>query len=121
MRNSGARVSIQPYAIIEQGAVIGDDTVIGAHSYVGHEVTIGADCLIYPHVTIRERTVVGARVVIHSGAVIAADGFGFESVEGEHQKVSQIGIVQIDDDVEIGAQYHDRPRAFRPYLDQATA
>jgi UDP-3-O-[3-hydroxymyristoyl] glucosamine N-acyltransferase len=113
----GSGVSIQPYAIIERGAVIGDDTVIGAHSYVGHEVTIGASCLIYPHVTIRERTVIGARVVIHSGAVIAADGFGFESVEGQHQKVSQIGIVQIDDDVEIGAHTTiDRARFGRTWI-----
>ena len=99
----GARVSIQPYAVIESGAQIGDDTLIGAHSYVGHEVVLGAGCVIYPQVTIRERSVLGARVIIHSGAVIAADGFGFEIVEGRHQKVPQIGIVQIDDDVEIGA------------------
>lgn len=99
----GARVSIQPYAVIESGAQIGDDTLIGAHSYVGHEVVLGAGCVIYPQVTIRERSVLGARVIIHSGAVIAADGFGFEIVEGRHEKVPQIGIVQIDDDVEIGA------------------
>ena len=78
----GARVSIQPNVVIEAGATIGDDTIIGANSYIGHETTLGAACLIYPNVTIRERCRIGARVVIHSGAVIAADGFGFEIVEG---------------------------------------
>ena len=75
--------------------------------------------MIYPHVTIRERTMIGARVIIHSGAVIGADGFGFEVTEGSHEKVPQIGIVQIDDDVEIGANTTiDRAR-FRSHLDPA--
>ena len=97
------RISIQPYAVIEAGVRVGENTVIGAGTYVGHETTIGPDCMIYPRVTIRERTRIGARVIIHSGAVIGADGFGFEVVEGQQRKVPQIGIVQIDDDVEIGA------------------
>lgn len=99
----GARVSIQPHAVIEAGARIGNDTIIGANSYIGHEVVIGSDSLIYPQVTIRERSVIGSRVILHSGAVIGADGFGFEIVDGRPEKIPQIGIVQIDDDVEIGA------------------
>jgi UDP-3-O-[3-hydroxymyristoyl] glucosamine N-acyltransferase len=101
--NLGARVSVQPHAVIERGARIGDDSVVGANCYIGHEVTIGAGCLIYPQVTIRERCVIGARVIVHSGAVIGADGFGFDIVDGRAKKIPQIGIVQIDDDVEIGA------------------
>ena len=113
----GQRVSVQPYVVIEAGVSIGDDTVIGASSYIGHETTIGAGCMIYPHVTIRERTRIGAGVIIHSGAVIAADGFGFEIVEGRHDKVPQIGIVQIDDDVEIGANTTvDRARFGRTWI-----
>ncbi len=113
----GARVSIQPNVVIEAGATIGDDTVIGSNSYVGHETSIGAGCLIYPNVTIRERCRIGARVVIHSGAVIAADGFGFEIVDGRQAKVPQIGIVQIDDDVEIGANTTvDRARFGRTWI-----
>jgi len=113
----GARVSVQPHVVIEPGATVGDDTVIGAHAYVGHGTTIGAACMIYPHVTIRERTLIGARVVIHSGAIIAADGFGFEIVAGRHQKVPQIGVVQIDDDVEIGANTTiDRARFGRTWI-----
>jgi UDP-3-O-[3-hydroxymyristoyl] glucosamine N-acyltransferase len=115
----GARVSIQPHAVVEPSAIIGDDTVIGAGSYVGHESVVGAGCLIYPHVTLRERTRIGSRVIIHSGAVIGADGFGFESKEGKNEKVPQIGIVQIDDDVEIGANTTiDRARFGRTWIQE---
>ncbi len=114
-----AGVSIQPYAVIEPGATIGDNTVVGAHSYVGHETTIGPDCIIYPHVTLRERTRIGARVVVHSGAVIGADGFGFELADGKQQKVPQLGIVQLDDDVEIGANTTiDRARFGRTWIQE---
>jgi UDP-3-O-[3-hydroxymyristoyl] glucosamine N-acyltransferase len=115
----GKRVSIQPYAVIEGGARIGDDTVIGAGSYIGHETVIGAACLIYPRVTIRERSRIGSRVIIHSGAVIGADGFGFEMVDGRQEKIQQLGIVQIDDDVEIGANTTvDRARFGRTWIQQ---
>src|SRR6266496_5434553 len=115
----GERVSIQPHAVIEDGSKIGDDTIIGAGSYIGHETTIGATCLIYPLVTIRERSRIGSRVIIHSGAVIGADGFGFEMVDGRHQKIQQLGIVQIDDDVEIGANTTvDRARFDRTWIQQ---
>ena len=113
----GDRVSIQPFAVIEAGAKIGDGTVIGANSYIGHETTIGDDSLVYPNVTIRERAVIGSRVIIHSGAVIGADGFGFEMVDGAQRKVPQIGIVQIDNDVEIGANTTiDRARFGRTWI-----
>jgi UDP-3-O-[3-hydroxymyristoyl] glucosamine N-acyltransferase len=115
----GERVSIQPYSVIEGGARIGDDTVIGAGTYIGHEVEIGAACLIYPRVTIRERTRIGSRVIIHSGAVIGADGFGFEVIDGRQEKIQQLGIVQIDDDVEIGANTTiDRARFGRTWIQQ---
>jgi UDP-3-O-[3-hydroxymyristoyl] glucosamine N-acyltransferase len=115
----GQRVSVQPGAVIEPGVSIGDNTVIGAGSYIGHETSIGADCMIYPRVTIRERTRIGARVVIHSGVVIGADGFGFEPGQQEHHKVPQIGIVQIDDDVEIGANTTiDRARFGRTWIQE---
>src|SRR5437867_9470838 len=113
----GDRVSIQPYAVIEARARIGDDTIIGAGSYIGHETVIGSACLIYPRVTIRERSRIGSRVIIHSGVVIGADGFGFEFVENRHKKIPQLGIVQIDDDVEIGANTTiDRARFGRTWI-----
>src|SRR5207247_1901944 len=115
----GDRVSIQPLAVIEAGAKIGDDTIIGAGSYVGHETIIGSACHIYPHVTIRERSRIGSCVIIHSGGVIGADGFGFEMIDGRHQKIPQLGIVQIDDDVEIGANTTvDRARFGRTWIQQ---
>ena len=115
----GERVSIQPLAVIEPGARIGDDTIIGAGSYVGHETMIGSACHIYPNVTIRERSRLGSRVIIHSGAVIGADGFGFEMVDGRHQKLQQLGVVQIDDNVEIGANTTvDRARYGRTWIQE---
>ena len=115
----GERVSIQPLAIIEAGTRIGDDTIVGAGSYIGHETVIGSACHIYPRVTVRERSKIGSRVIIHSGAVIGADGFGFEMVEGRQQKIQQLGIVQIDDDVEIGANTTvDRARFGRTWIKQ---
>jgi UDP-3-O-[3-hydroxymyristoyl] glucosamine N-acyltransferase len=113
----GLRVSIHPHAVIEPGVNIADDTLIGAGVYIGHETVIGKNCTIYPGVMIRERTKIGDRVVIHSGAVIAADGFGFEPSEGRYEKVPQVGIVQIDDDVEIGANTTiDRARFGRTWI-----
>jgi UDP-3-O-[3-hydroxymyristoyl] glucosamine N-acyltransferase len=115
----GDRVSIQPHVVIEGGTKIGDATIIGAGSYIGHETVIGSKCLIYPLVTIRERSRIGSRVIIHSGAVIGADGFGFEMVDGQQQKIQQLGIVQIDDDVEIGANTTvDRARFGRTWIQQ---
>jgi UDP-3-O-[3-hydroxymyristoyl] glucosamine N-acyltransferase len=115
----GDRVSIQPLAVIEAGAQIGDNTIIGAGSYVGHETTIGSACHIYPHVTIRERSRIGSRVIIHSGVVIGADGFGFEMIDGRQEKIQQLGIVQIDDEVEIGANTTvDRARFGRTWIQQ---
>jgi UDP-3-O-[3-hydroxymyristoyl] glucosamine N-acyltransferase len=115
----GAGVSIQPHAVVEAGVRIGDDTIVGAGSYIGHETVIGPACLIYPRVTIRERSRIGSRVIIHSGAVIGADGFGFEIVDGRQEKIQQLGIVQIDDDVEIGANTTiDRARFGRTWIQQ---
>ena len=113
----GRSVSIQPFVVIEAGVEIGDETVIGAGSYIGHGTTIGRNCIIYPQVKIRERTRIGERVVIHLGAAIGADGFGFEPAHGRYEKVPQIGIVQIDDDVEIGANVTiDRARFGRTWI-----
>ena len=99
----GAGVCVQAYAVIEDGVQIGDDVSIGAHVYIGAGTVIGPGTVLYPHVTIRERTLIGARVIIHSGAVIGSDGFGFELQGGRHVKIPQTGIVDIADDVEIGA------------------
>lgn len=98
-----SKVSVGANAVIGDGAAIGDGSRIGAGVVVGEKVVIGEDCEIAPNVSLREGTVIGDRVIIHSGAVIGADGYGFEFVEGCHCKIEQLGIVRIDSDVEIGA------------------
>jgi UDP-3-O-[3-hydroxymyristoyl] glucosamine N-acyltransferase len=82
---------------------VGDRTVIGAGCYVGHGARIGADCRFYANVSIREGTITGDRVTVHNGAVIGSDGFGYVQEAGEWKKIPQIGIVEIGNDVEIGA------------------
>ncbi len=115
----GTGVHVGACAVIEADAVIGDNTIIGAGVYVGTEARIGDDCWIYPNVSIRERVQIGHRVIIHCGAVIGSDGFGFEPdpTGGPHLKLPQRGIVQIDDDVEIGAGTTvDRARFGRTWI-----
>ena len=99
----GKNVSVQPYAIIEAGVTIGDNCVIGAYCYVGHYTVLGNNVKLYPNVIIRERCSLGNNITIHSGTVIGADGFGYHRVDGKHVKIPQIGTVEIEDDVEIGA------------------
>jgi UDP-3-O-[3-hydroxymyristoyl] glucosamine N-acyltransferase len=117
----GPGVSVQPFAVIEDGAIVGAGTCVGAHCYVGHEALIGADCLLHPRVTVGFRCKIGSRVIIHSGAVVGSDGFGFEFQGGRHVKIPQTGIVQIDDDVEIGANSSiDRARFGRTWIGEGT-
>lgn len=97
------KVEIGPNAVIGCGAVIGDGTRIGACATIGQQAVLGENCDIAANVSIREGSLIGSRVIIHSGTVIGADGFGFEFVNGRHEKVEQLGIVRIEDDVEIGA------------------
>ena len=117
----GENVSIQPYVVIEDGVKIGAGTVLGAHGYLGHGATVGAGCQLAPRVTVGARCVIGSRVIIHSGTVLGSDGFGFELSGGRHVKIPQTGIVQIDDDVEIGANVTiDRARFGRTWIQEGT-
>ncbi len=95
--------SIGPYAVIKEDAHIGAGTQIGAHCVIGAGCWIGEGCRIHPHVTLYNCVRIGHRVEIHSGAVIGADGFGYAFGEGRYWKFPQAGIVEIGDDVEIGA------------------
>jgi UDP-3-O-[3-hydroxymyristoyl] glucosamine N-acyltransferase len=95
--------SIGPYAVIGEDAHIGTGTQIGAHSVIGAGCWIGENCRIHPRVTLYARVRIGHSVEIHSGAVIGADGFGYAQGEGKYWKFPQAGIVEIADDVEIGA------------------
>jgi UDP-3-O-[3-hydroxymyristoyl] glucosamine N-acyltransferase len=95
--------AVGPLAVVEGRAVIGPGVRLHALVYVGPGVHIGEGTVLYPHVTLREGVRVGRRVVIHAGAVLGADGFGFAFDGSAHRKVPQVGGVVIEDDVEIGA------------------
>jgi UDP-3-O-[3-hydroxymyristoyl] glucosamine N-acyltransferase len=99
----GSGIGIGACAVIEAGVRIGDGSMVLAGTFVGRDTEIGKDCLVYPNVTIREEVKIGDRVIIHSGAVIGSDGFGFAKDGDVYRKIPQIGNVVIEDDVEVGA------------------
>jgi UDP-3-O-[3-hydroxymyristoyl] glucosamine N-acyltransferase len=99
----GAEVSVGPFAVIEAGAVLGDRVRIGPHSVVGAGSKLGVDTLLHPHVTLYPGTVLGERCIVHSGARLGSDGFGYAWTGTEHRKVPQVGGCRLGDDVEIGA------------------
>jgi UDP-3-O-[3-hydroxymyristoyl] glucosamine N-acyltransferase len=99
----GKNVYIGAYACIGDGAVIGDGTQVYPHTVIGDGVQVGKNCLLYPNVTIYQGCKIGNNVTIHAGSVIGADGFGFAPNAEGYDKIPQIGIVVIEDDVEIGA------------------
>lgn len=113
----GKDVSIQPFVVIEDNSKIGDHTTLCAGVYIGYYTQVGNDCLVYPCVSIRERIIIGNRVIIHSGTIIGSDGFGFATLKGVHHKIPQIGTVEIEDDVEIGANVTiDRARFDKTWI-----
>ncbi|MDD5060096.1 MAG: UDP-3-O-(3-hydroxymyristoyl)glucosamine N-acyltransferase [Candidatus Omnitrophica bacterium] len=117
----GKDVAIGAYTVIGDNVEIGDNSIIYAGCYIGHHTKIGSNTLIYPHVSIRERINIGSRVIIHSGTVIGSDGFGFATIKGAHHKIPQVGIVEIGDDVEIGANVTiDRARFDKTIIGKGT-
>lgn len=97
------KTGIHPLAFVAESATVGKDVYIGPFAVVGDNVTIGDGTMIYPNVTIYDGCRIGSRVIIHAGAVIGADGFGFAPNADGYEKIPQLGIVVIEDDVEIGA------------------
>ncbi len=115
------RTGIHPLACVAETATVGEDCYVGPFAYIGeHAVvgsgcqiysgvvieeraTVGSDCLFYPNVSVYHDCKIGNRVTLHSGTVIGADGFGFAPAADGYEKIPQIGIVTIEDDVEIGA------------------
>ncbi|MFQ5498495.1 MAG: UDP-3-O-(3-hydroxymyristoyl)glucosamine N-acyltransferase [Candidatus Zixiibacteriota bacterium] len=95
--------SIGPLCYLATGASIGKRSIIEAGTHIGPGVTIGDDCLLHPGVQILRETRIGNRVIVHAGTVIGSDGFGYAKSETGLKKIKQIGWVEIDDDVEIGA------------------
>jgi len=107
----GADVSVGPFVAIGEGARIGDRTVIYPNATIGAGATVGSDCTIHSNVAIRERCTVGDRVILQNGVVIGGDGYGFvRRGDGTHEKIPQVAVVVIEDDVELGANTTvDRP------------
>jgi UDP-3-O-[3-hydroxymyristoyl] glucosamine N-acyltransferase len=99
----GTNVAIGPFTTIGEDVVIGDNTTIFQNVSIEAGSNIGDDCIVYPNVVIYDGTHIGRRCIIHAGVVIGSDGYGFAMHDGKHHKIPQIGIVRIEDDVEIGA------------------
>ena len=101
----GPRVCIGARAVVGPEVQIGEGTHIGAGSAIGEGVRIGRDCEIYPNITVYPGTVLGDRVMVHAGAVLGSDGFGYvrDPNTGYYEKFPQVGRLVIEDDVEIGA------------------
>ncbi|WP_372807878.1 UDP-3-O-(3-hydroxymyristoyl)glucosamine N-acyltransferase [Pontiella sp.] len=118
----GEGVSIGPNCTVEAGVVIGANTVLQANCVVAYKSVIGADCMLYPLVSVREFCRIGDRVIVHNGTVIGSDGFGYAvQVDGSRTKIPQIGIVVIEDDVEIGANVAiDRARFGKTRIGKGT-
>lgn len=97
------RPGVSPSASIDETAEVDPSAEIRENVVIGPHARIGAETILHANVTIYGRVSIGSRSVIHSGAVIGADGFGFEMIDGSYRKVPQVGTVEIGDDVEIGA------------------
>ena len=100
----GPGTSVGAYAVIDEGAVVGEGSRIGHGVVIGKNSRIGSACMLYPNVVVGHGCRVGERVTIHAGTVVGSDGFGFApKPDGTYEKIPQLGIVVIEDDVEIGS------------------
>jgi UDP-3-O-[3-hydroxymyristoyl] glucosamine N-acyltransferase len=96
-------VTVGPLAVIGEGTTVGENSVIHAGVIVGRFCKIGRDVTLHPRVVLYDDCILGERVAVHAGAVLGADGFGYRQQHGKHIKIPQLGWVEIEDDVEIGA------------------
>ena len=99
----GENVYIAPFACVGDNAEIGDNTSLHPHATVGSGAKVGHDCILYPNVTVYHDCRVGNHCILHAGSVVGADGFGFAPSPEGYEKIPQIGIVVLEDHVEIGA------------------
>jgi len=115
------KVCVGPNAVIEAGVELADGAEIGAGCFVGRNASIGGGSKMFANSTVHAECILGSGVILHSGVVIGGDGFGYEFSQGRHRKVRQAGIVQIDNDVEIGAGTTvDRARFGRTWIGEGT-
>lgn len=101
--NVGQNAYIGHHATIEENVIIGNNCHIESGTYIGKNSTVGDNSKIYANVSIYSGTIIGKNCIIHSGTVIGSDGFGFAPIGGRYVKIPQVGIVTLEDDVEIGA------------------
>jgi UDP-3-O-[3-hydroxymyristoyl] glucosamine N-acyltransferase len=99
----GSGVTVGPFVVIGEGTEVGANSTLHPGTVVGRGCRIGENVVLYPRVVLYDDCVLGNRVVVHANAVIGADGFGYRFQNGKHVKVPQLGWVEIEDDVEIGA------------------
>ena len=99
----GKNVTVGPKVVIYDGVQIGENTILHAGVVIMSEVEIGADCIFYPNAVVQDRCEIGDRVILQSGAVIGSDGHGYYQREGVNLKIPHVGIVRLEDDVEVGA------------------
>ena len=99
----GENVYIAPFACVGDNAEIGENTSLHPHATVGSGAKVGNDCILYPHATVYHDCRIGNNCILHAGSVIGADGFGFAPSPEGYEKIPQIGIVILEDNVEIGA------------------
>lgn len=115
------KVCVGANAVIDEDAVLDEGVEIGAGCYVGRRASIGKNSKLFANSTVHIGCTLGERVVLHSGVVVGGDGFGYEFDKGRHRKIRQSGIVQIDNDVEIGAgSMIDRARFGRTWIGEGT-
>ncbi len=114
-------VRVGPGAVVLAGAVVGAGSEIGPNCVVGEHAVLGKDCHLMANSVVRERCVLGDRVILQPGAVVGSDGYGYEHSGGRHVKIEQVGIVEIGDDVEIGANTTiDRARFGKTMIGEGT-
>jgi UDP-3-O-[3-hydroxymyristoyl] glucosamine N-acyltransferase len=99
----GKDLTLYPFVYIGDRCSIGDRVTLYPGVYVGEDSSIGEDSILYPNVSVYSRTLIGSRVILHSGVVVGSDGFGYEKEGRKNVKIPQVGRVEIEDDVEIGA------------------
>ena len=99
----GEGASVGPLASVAAGATLGARSQIGTGCVIGRDVEIGANSILHPRVVVEDKCRIGDRCIVHSGTVIGSDGFGYATVDGTHHKVPQVGVVVLEDDVELGA------------------
>ena len=99
----GKDVYLAPFACVGEGAIVGDGTELHPHATVGRNAKVGANCILYAHATVYHDCIVGNNCIMHAGSVVGADGFGFAPTPDGYEKIPQIGIAILEDNVEIGA------------------